>query len=434
MPVRTLRIEIARPVDLSWDNAGTMLRVQRRVLPQILRAGMDARIACGVVGPKITKKVVAPKVDGQSPGAVVYQAMKAELARIQKGKWKDGARAALELPGGMLSALAQRVTQSYDKRPSFNSEQPIPIRKAETRIVLDGSAVILDLKLTSEGRTRFYARPSKGWHWDTLRRLAKGEIEHGDCKIVRDDDRGKWYALLAYDAPSEPEKTIDPAAALIVHRGVHNALTLMSTTGAVRYESGRKLLAQLQKLEARIRDAKRVSAATLGDGARGHGKGRRYQHYEALSGKRDRVVKTFCQQMAAFVVRTAREQGCNLILIENYGGQDPNEDRALRRVLVRFPLYRLKESIKNAAELVGMTVKEYGAEHISTTCPACGRQDARQHNHRTGTFHCAQCALERPADFVAALNALRRSGAVSKLWDERMAQVEKMKKELKEAV
>lgn len=220
---------------------------------------------------------------------------------------------------------------------------------------------------------------------------------------------------------------LDPARALVVHRGIHNALYVLSTTGQTRHESGSKLSAQLRNLAARMNDARRIGAGTLGDGARGHGKSRRYEHYNALDNKRSKVVRTWCQQMAAWLIKCALDMGCGSIYIETYGGIEPNADRNLRRILDRFPLHQLKESIVNAAQIAGLYVEEYAPEYISTTCPACGCQDDRQHNRHTGTFHCLQCELERPADFVATLNALRRSGANSGVWDERMQKVQRLR-------
>jgi hypothetical protein len=357
--------------------------------------------------------------------------MKLALARIQASKtWRDEARPALELPGGMLSQLARRVGQLYDKRATFNSEQPIPVRADDTKLVavaVDGrESIVLRVKLRSTGAVGLVLRGSSGSHWHTLKQLALGKLNARDCRIIRDDDRGKWYALIAYDAPKTEAANLDKKRALVVHRGIRNALTMMATTGAYGTESGAKLFAQLRGLEARIGDAKRISPAMLGDGAKGHGKARRYEHYERLSGVRDNVTKTWCQQMAAAVVARAVREGCGVVVIEDYGGLD-SADKVMRRALLRFPIGKLKEAIKNAVSMVsGMELVEAPAEYVSSTCPACDNQDFRQHNTRTGTFHCRVCEFERPADFVAALNMLRRSGVDTTTWDERMEKVRKL--------
>ena len=182
-----------------------------------------------------------------------------------------------------------------------------------------------------------------------------------------------------------------------------------------------------------MRNTRRVSPDVLGAGAKGHGKKRRYAHYDALLGKRKRVVRTWCQQMAALVMRRAREHGCGLIVIEDYGGIEPHEEGAMRRLLTRFPLFQLKEAIVQAAELAGMSVRESPAEYISSTCPVCGCQDDRQHNKKTGIFHCASCSFVRPVDFVAVLHMGRRAGVDMASWEDRLQResklVEKLRKE-----
>lgn len=422
MATRALRVEIARPLNMSWDELGTILRVQRRIIPQLLRAGMDARIACGVVGTPAVKDVVSPAARGASAATVAYQAMKAELERIRASKkWKPETRPALDLCGGMLSALSQIVKTKYPLRSSFKGDQPIPVRKQETAVTEDEkSRPVLTVKLLSTGRAKLALRPSKGSHWSRLKKIASGEYAHGDCRIVRDDARKKWYALIAYEQPERPAVTIDPARALIVHRGVRNALTLVSTTGSLSYVSGHKLNGQLRAIEARMRGARAISAAERGHGSRGRGKKRRYENYEVLAGKRKRLVHTWCQQMAAHVCKLAARHGCGLIVIEDYGGIDPHDDVNVRRALVRFPLYQLKTAIAQRVQLDGLTLVEVCSEYISTSCPGCNNADGRQHNIRTGTFHCIACKLERPADFVAALNMMSRAGVDTSVWDKRM--------------
>lgn len=417
MATRALRAEIAVPLGESWDELGMLLRVQRKILPQLLRAGMDARIACGVVGTEDAKKKVSPDARGKSSGTVVYQAIKVELVKVQNGKWKPEARPCLELCGGMLSALAQQVSQRYSKRPSYGGSQPIPVRKQETKISLEDKSVVLDVLLISTRRTRVVLQATKGSHWHTLRGIAKGVVKHGDVRIVYDETKKKWYAIIAYEKQEAAPLTVDPARALIVHRGVNQALTFLTTTGHYSWVSGRKLLTQLTALEARTRDHRMISRAELGSGAKGHGVKRRFERHEVLAGKRANVIKTWCQQMAAEVARVARARGCALIIIEDYGGIQPPEEAVLRRVLVRFPLYQLKQAIVNRLAVDGMTLREVPAEYVNSTCPRCENADASQ--CRGETFHCLKCGYERSGDMVAALNMLYRADVDTSVWDER---------------
>lgn len=432
MTVRTIRVEIAKPLNMTWDELGTILHTQRKVVRQLLRAGMDARIACGAVGGKAVKQELAPEAKGATSRAMVYQAMKLALVRIKRGKWPEACVPALEVCGSMLSAIEKRVMTDYGKRSSYNSAQPIPVRKQETSISHDKKGVTVTVKLVSSGSIKLACCRSKGGHWHALQQIASGEIKHGACSIVRCERKKKWYILLSYDKPLAEPLTVDPARALVVHRGIHHALTMLPTAGQrVFYESGEKLFAQLGRLEARMRHTRSVSPNVLGDGAKGHGKTRRYAHYDMLMGKRKRVVHTWCQQMASMVVRRAHDQGCGLIVIEKYGGIEPHPDDEVRRKLTRFPLYQLKLAIVQTAEIANMVVSEAPAEYISTTCVICGNQDDRQHNKTTGAFHCAACRFSRPADFVAVLHMGRRSGVDMSAWNDRLDKEQKILEKLK---
>lgn len=106
--IRTLKVEIKRPVDRTWAELGALLSVQRRIIPVLLRAGMDAKIATGVVPVDVVKGAVCPTAKANSPQGVAYQAMLRELERIRSGKWSDAARPALSLCGGMVAALGRQ--------------------------------------------------------------------------------------------------------------------------------------------------------------------------------------------------------------------------------------------------------------------------------------------------------------------------------------
>jgi len=491
---------------MSWDELGVLLRTQRLVMAQLLRAGMDTRIAYGVlqaeatdyakhlfsksvdfeqitqeicsealqqlaqgdegdearekemkarvkkrldritaavmgrvvtvVSQKAAKQILVPNVRGESADTLVYQSILSALRKIKENRWSPEARPALELPGGMLSALSRRVMQSYDKRPSFGGVQPIPVREAETTVRLEDGKVVLTLKLTSNNVVTLALRPSKGTHWHTLREIAAQRVTHGDCRLVLDPHKKKWYAILAYEAEAKTVSERTEGRALIVHRGTNNALTLLTTDGGFSYVSGSKLLKQLRVNEARTRDMRSVSGAELGRGSHGHGKDRRYAHYQKdkLRASRDNIVTTWCQQMAHHICKLAARHGCDRLVIEDYGGIEPHTDQHLRRVLFRFPLYELKKCIKNVAEIRSLTLLEVPSEYISTSCPACGNEDFRQHNVHTGVFHCRACDYDRGADFVAALNMLKRSKLDTSVWDARLRAVKRLTKELEEDV
>jgi len=182
-------------------------------------------------------------------------------------------------------------------------------------------------------------------------------------------------------------------------------------------------MAQKRKLAARRRDAMMIKACERGGGAQGHGTARRYEIRDALADKERRLTRTFCQQTAAQVRKLAIAWGCGRVVIGDYGGLDPDEERAVRRFVPRPPLHELKTDIVNALQPVGIEVDEVSESYVSQTCPRCGHVDARMHNRRTGVFHCIICRFEGKADEVSALHMLRRAQPVH---NERDKQLEKL--------
>lgn len=414
--IRTIKLEIVKPTSETWNESGPTLRLLASATPKLLRAAYDARIAGAVCGRDALKAAVAaPGSRAMSQEGIARQACSREADRLQAwGRRKNTPYSSLDVPGAMITAITRAASQAFTRRDqgrvSFESERVL-VKKEVTSLRRDARDVLLTVKLRCKGSVVFLVEHSWGPHRQTLDAIARGEIAHGACQISYDKRRKKWFAHLSYDAPDAAPVTVDPARALIVHRGVRSALYCLPTTGATRRPlSGAKYIAQRRQLQARMRDARSIGPAELGTGAKGHGQERRHEHMGALLGKLGRATKTFCQQAAAWLDAEAERLGCGLIVIEDYGGIEPNDDATLRRVLDRFPLYELKVAILHAAAKSGRTLREVPSAYISSTCPKCENADTRQHNTRTDVFHCRACDFDRQADWVAAYWMGKRSG------------------------
>lgn len=423
--IRAVRLELCKPLDASWDVIGPMLRTLSKATPKLLNAAMDARIAIEVVGRDAVKDKIAPMAKASSAEGIAYQAVLRAEEKLQEwGIKKKHPFAVLDVPGGMASAIGRAASQAYARRDQerahFASER-ILVRAAETSLSKDSRGIILTVKLATEGRVRFAIAHSWGTHRDTLDAIASGELPHGDCKLQYDERRRKWYAMLAYQPKDPVPRPIDTSRVLVVHRGVRNVLYALSSTGerGVPFP-GAKFIAQRTSLRARMREARRISEFERGLGSSGHGKNRRYETYSKLEDKLARSTHTFCQQAAAWAVARATHLGCGLMIIEDYGGIEPDEDPRKRRVLDHGPLYQIKQCIAHACEREGITLRETSAAYISTTCPRCNAVDARAHNLRTGIFHCRTCGFDRPADLVAAFWMLDHGGADMTVYRERL--------------
>lgn len=438
-------MEIAKPLDESWDTAGPLLRLLASATPKLLNAAYDARVAMSIVGNASAKVALAPDAKANSRLGLSYQAVINKEERLRAwGKSKENNYAELAVPGSMASAISRAAGKAYQRhdqgRVSFESPR-ILIRAAETVISKDEKGIVLSVKLRSKGVVRFAIAHSRGAHHEIMEQIAAGKRSHGDCKIQverklsKSKKKKKWFALLSYEADEVVPLTIDPSKTLAMHRGVRNAISMLSTTGHWKTISGAKFMGRRRKLAARKREDKRISACELGTGAKGHGSERRLKSYKSLEDKIARDTKTWLQQIAAEAQKNAECWGMGLILIEDYGGIEEDDNAAVRRVLERFPLYQLKEAINHRATSRGHTVREVPSFYISSTCPGCGNQDTKQHNIRTNIFHCHMCSFERPADWVAAYWMLKHGGADCTIIDDQLQRQRKLAESLrKEAV
>lgn len=432
--VRALRVEIAKPLGMTWDELGNLLRDRRAVMHRMINAGTAL----------LWSRHYDDEHEGEKPRAL--EAVKRELSAyqgwcaLQAKKTKDlkekemlERRSKMVLASSITDAVQVRCSDAVRRWfkegqtthvPSAKKGSPIFVRDGGWKLQKDGDGFKLGMRLvgaTKEcahpGMVTVALRPSSGKHYGTLQAISSGAMKAGNCQVVYEEGArresggtGKWYAILSYSdvkevGPPPPEK----GRVLIVHRGVRNFLYALCSDGRTRELRGGKFATTRFRLSSRMKDVKNIRAFERGSGAKGHGTTRRYETHDALDGKLKNVTKTFCQQGAAWVLKCARDLGVRTIYIEEYGGQEPSEDRGERRFLDHFPYYQLKSSIAWACKRDGFTLREYAATFISGTCPSCGNQDASQHNVRTGVFHCKRCGFERGVDWVAAFNGARNS-------------------------
>lgn len=433
--VRTIRVELLKPLNYSWEEVGSVMHRQRSVMHRLMNAAVLACIDSG------------RKLRDDAPQTAAYREASVNLASFNDwlGKQKSPGKP-IEVPSGTLAGIGSIAADAWkrwvkgngnERIPSFGKGQPIPIRAQESELLKETRGLVLTFNLhATQGSKRdwvhFALAPSWGKHGQALNALVnkKQDWETLALKLDYDKRKKKWYALVSYRQPIQ-KLDLDPERFLVVHRGMHNFASCMSSSGHWSAISGRKLMAQKKKLKARREDMRHVGAAERGQGAKGHGLTRRTEHCESIGDKEARCVKTFCQQTAARIVQLAKQWGCGSVFIGDYGGIDDDNERAIRRFVPKVPLYQLKMSIKSALELHGLTLHEISESYVSQTCPVCENNDSSAHNCRTGVFHCKLCGFSRPADWVSAKMMLRTASPTEDIYDNQLKQQLKLARSLR---
>lgn len=435
---RALRVEIAKPLNCTWDDAGRQLRDIRSVIHRLYEASAQAA--------RWTEYRNHHGEVAGHPQTRAYQAVEEELADIRawaaaaarkkKAVTAEGGETAdtrtlerlagLELPGGMKAGISGAAFTGFQKWrkdkgrvrfPSWKYGAPIPVRAQESALRLEpNGGVVMSVKLTAgrSGAIDFAIIAGKGSHWERLRALAKGEnadLKRGDIKILYSMNDKKWFAFIAYSEPAPATPTgLNPEHVMVVHRGQRNLVVCATNQGHYSVlATGDKLRAFKRRMQARRESYQSVRRPERGSGAHGHGRARRYDVSEAISAAERNFVHTLCQQLGARVAKLALQWGCGTVAIEVYSGIEPSEKRGERMYLERFPNAELKGCIEWALKKQGMPLGEYAHAYMSQTCPRCDSVDEAQNNKRTGVFHCKVCAFDRPVDVVGAIHALRRS-------------------------
>lgn len=447
---RAIKLEIAKPLDRTWDELGAMLRLYRSVMHRLYNAAI---FGTGIEQ-AAREKVFELPGKAKSASGRAYQLAKRELDELREwGARQNGEHpyAKLNLSGSVLSAVSLEAYASYMKwvkakgsmsLPSYKKGAPIPINAVDYSLSEENGKVSLTFKLEGKkpGESRADAMTvaicaTRGTHWSRLLELARGNHEKklGQLKILLDERSKKWMVVISYSyVPPEPSTELLRENVMVVHRGQHNLLTVLDNQLHFRVvERGNKYKAQRRGLTARGIAARRVTASERGAGAKGHGTARRFITHSEIQDKIARINKTTCQRLAATVVKLALQWQCGRVVIEDYGGIDnKNDSRAERRFIERFPNFQLKAAVKGALEKVGLELEEVPSLYLSNKCPRCGHCERGQSKTRDvesweldvvreKVFTCTRCRYQRASDFVAGVHMLRLSGADMSAWDKR---------------
>lgn len=427
--VATVRSEVVKPLDTSWDLLGRQLRALARPLHRVLNKAISelelmhtgkllgiedgiertvayqqvnhywrleredaaARVACGK--PYKGDDDIATIAPACSPVLGAAGAVYARWKRYHKESWKG------------TMAL-----------PTFKRDQPIDIASSSdaVQLTIEDGSFVLDLRLVADApHTRLIIRPYGGAAYAELRRVAADPELLGSCKLLwKKPQRGgpdKWLALLAV---KRPVRKASGSKTMAIHRGVRtfltaavmgddrcDALTMIVADGGDIHEHKQAYSARRRSLGRHQRER--------GNGARGHGRERRFEAIAKLEDSEANWVKTKCQQVAARVVKIAEQRGVGRILIEDWS--NPAKDGApelgehVERIVRQFPLAQLKDAISWAAQNAGIEVAEVETKDYSRRCPNCG------HVHEAAQFPqflCTECQLSRPVDMTFPWNML----------------------------
>lgn len=259
-----------------------------------------------------------------------------------------------------------------------------------------------------------------------MRKSAGSTVELCDARLVYSDKKKQWFAkLVARFSYVRPAPGSQVAA---MRRGRDNAFVVVFEGGDCKMISGADVIAFKAKIKARKESvARHLRSLELGNGARGHGKKRRFAALTRIDDAEARFVDTRCKTWASAIVRLLRSRSVGKLVVAKSNVRefiDSLDNEELQAHLRQWPFAKAFDCLKRACEYAGIEIEEIEASFNARRCPVCRHvHDKRQE----GTFTCEVCRPEfkRPSDQILAWNML-----VDMVGDEPVKKNVKAKREL----
>lgn len=352
---------------------------------------------------------------GVAPATHAYRVLSAairEWVERQRGWTPAQIEAWNGISSGIMSYTSKTASEKAmswlargqrDASPPWFKSRSLGIPAKDFDLKMLGRDAFLTLRLTAAREdtrriepieVKVFATGSSAWA--NVRRIASGEYRSGAGRLVWDEEARRWSFKISYQFP-RPE----------VKKGIGRLVVLPSLRSFVRmFTDTAKAPAPLDcgsilsfKLAIDARRAKyREHRPHVGQGARGHGKKRRFREIDALRSKDANHTETWCQQMGAHVARSAVRLGVGEVVVSDFIAQRiVLDDPRVERIVRRFPFGMLRDAILWACQKAGVPAR---AERVAAGCPACGESIETDAAKRWS--ECSSCGIEGDADFIAA--------------------------------
>lgn len=375
--IRSLSIEIIKPVNCSWDQAGDALRQVYKAttaganLAQTLALRADTE-AFGSVGwqpagfalPKNDKGKLDlpkfPKVDTE-----VYKFLTTRFPFVSTRAMNNVSRDAV----ARYRRDRLKIMVGSRSAPTYRS---FPISTDMCSIREEGDGLILTISLLSKQSTLdcpmrveflLSTRKLKGEYRQVLQEIIDGDRDLTTVKLVHLKRKKKWMVHIPYEREAKAVELVSgrsmdvfPPGGGVFLRCEYRARKpkpgeLPSKDDVWFKDIEHESMERSRKAyERRARAMSRKYAQDSSTGAIGHGRTRAIKHKSDWQEKYQRACKTFNQQRAAFIVKLALQWKCSII---RYVCPDdiPLEGFNL---FESWPWYQLEQCIAQKAEENGI--------------------------------------------------------------------------------
>lgn len=410
---KTMKYQILKPLDESWETIGEILKDLQYATWKTLNRTIQLCWDYDTVGHAYKEKTGAYPTKAEMQEWTGYKGIDGYAYNVLKDEFSI-------FNGGNLTQTIQQASKRWkeDKMEVFNGHKSIPSFRRTAPIILnpnnikihrDDKGYVATLSLVSMDKLKEMSRKPGGFplaiiagdnsQRTILNRIISGEYKVAGSKIVRDKKTGKWFFLLTYSFPQleghelyvDNVMGIDLGVAVPVYMAFNNSLARYHINGG-----------EIEKFRRGI-EARRKSVLKqgkwCGDGRRGHGKDTRLKPIELWSDKVKNFRDTTNHKYSRYVVEMAIKHNCAVIQMEDLSGITEDANRFLKN----WTYFELQTKIAYKAAEVGIAVVKINPEYTSQRCSKCG-YISRENRLSQAEFECQDCGFKENADYNAAKN------------------------------
>lgn len=414
---KVFRLEIVKPVEMEWKEAGDKLRELQRWSAVVLNWCIRQYYAeasknvddkdfktlkksdLGNVGKSLCK-IINQKF-GEHFSVYVYN----QLHNIARKKFKSDwyeifVRGSKSLPSYKASNCP--IYLDYAKGQGYK----IGENKTEK-----GIEHYIKMKIFPEREGRFYKEATFILHskafqdnnkkviWD---RIASGQYKPGMVQILWKERLRKWFVNISYSFTPEKTEGLNPNIRVGVDIGMNVPVYLALNEGWAREGiQGDDIIKVRTQIERRRRNLRR-NERKIYDRRTGHGRKHKIEPIEKLRELENNFRRTANHRLSKAVVNFAIQNNAGVIVMEDLKGGYTPEDPFLKN----WTFFELQTMIEQKAAEKVIQIEKIKPAKTSQRCSKCGYIDAKNRydkNDKT-KFKCLKCGEEFHADYNAARN------------------------------
>ena len=405
--VKTMKYQIIKPIDTSWQEFGKLLFDLRRDTREVMNKSMQLAWEYYQFSSEYKQKHGAYPQNSDVLGyktlsGYAYDKLKSTSgANLNSGNYSTSSKAAVD----KWKSCVKEILKGEMSIPSYKQDLPLDLHNRSYKIIKENGDYYVNLSLTSKEKTKEMGRKSgqflvlidrgRGSSIAILDRILSGEYKKASAKIYR--KKNKWFINISYNF--EPVKVeTKPGSIMGVDLGIVYPVYMAFNDSLSRYKiEGGEIERFRRQVESRKIQMLRQSKF-CGEGRIGHGRNTRTKPLDIISDKIARFRDTVNHKYSKYVVDMAVNHRVEKIQMEDLSGIGN-----LSKFLKNWAYYDLQEKIKYKAAEKGIEVVLIDPSYTSQRCSECGYID-RENRQEQAKFICKNCGVAMNADYNAARN------------------------------